>query len=574
MAKPARLFQIGQPIQRTFGWGDAIVLVALGVLLYAGVRLALGSPRVIAGPEISLSPAALPWYAFLSMGRMAAAYALSIVFSLTYGYVAARRKGAERILIPLLDILQSIPLLSFLPVVVLSFRAFLPGSVAAEIASIVLIFTSQAWNLTFAWYQSLLTVPEELREASRVFRMSPWMRFRKLELPFAALSLIWNSVMSWSGGWFFLMAAEIFALGDMDFRLPGLGAYLQEASAQGDLRAIFMGVGTLVAVIVVLDQLVWRPLLAWADKFKLEMVESEEPAKSWFYEALKESRLAKWAAERIFRPLLGTMDEVLTRWMPFSETESQRERSSSRIFRSLWGLAIAVILLGAVRAGHMLAGLTISQWVQIGVGLGASLLRVMAATAIALAWTLPVGVAIGTNKRLAGILQPLVQIAASIPATALFPVIVLVLYRLPGGLDMAAILLMLMGTQWYLLFNVIAGATAIPQDLKYTGRLLHLSAVGMWRRVILPALFPYIVTGAMVAGGGAWNATIVAEYVHFGGQTLKTPGIGALIAEATANADYPMLLAGTLSMVGTVVMINRLLWRRLYRKAEEQYRLE
>lgn len=574
MGKDTRLFQIGQPTERSFGWGDLVVLLGIMVTAYVGVRLALGSPRSIQGPEISLSPWALPWYACLSIGRMAAAYLLSMIFSLVYGYIAARRRGAEKVMIPLLDILQSIPLLSFLPVVLLSFRAVFPAGVAAELASIVLIFTSQAWNLTFAWYQSLLTIPRELKEAGKVLRMSPWMRFRKLELPFAALSLIWNSVMSWSGGWFFLMAAEIFSLGEMDFRLPGLGAYLQEAAQRGDVEAIFWGMGTLILVIVALDQIVWRPLLAWADRFKVEMVEAESPPGSWCYDALKQSALARWLVEKFWGPWLGGIDEILSRFFPYKD-EQQGERSkASRFQMLLWTLASAVILLGVFRAGHMMAGLSILQWTEIGVSLGTTLLRVMAALAIALAWTLPVGVAIGTNPRLAAFLQPLVQIAASVPATALFPVVVLVLYRLPGGMDMAAVLLMLMGTQWYLLFNVIAGAMAIPQDLKYTTTLLHLGLVGRWRRLILPTLFPYIITGAMVASGGAWNASIVAEYVHFGGETRHTPGIGSLIAHATAEADYSLLLAGTLSMVTLVVLINRLVWRRLYQRAEELYRLE
>lgn len=573
MARFARLFQLGLPIQRSFGWGDLIVLLGIAVVGYLGVSLALGSPRIIQGPEISLSPWALPWYAFLSMGRMAAAYALSMIFSLVYGYVAARKKGAEKILIPFLDILQSIPLLSFLPVVILSFRAFLPDKIAAELASIVLIFTSQAWNLTFAWYQSLLTVPEELREASRVFRMPFWTRLRKLELPFAAIGLIWNSVMSWSGGWFFLMAAEIFAIGEMDFRLPGLGAYLQEASARGDVTAILLGVGTLIAVIVILDQFIWRPLLAWADKFKLETVEGEIGPTSWFYDVVKESKIPRWAKERLGRPLIEAVDEAMIRWIPFND-EDKEKTGGVGVSKVIWAVVTGAIILGALKAGHLISGLSMDQWKEILLGLGATLLRVMAALGIALLWTLPVGVAIGTNPRLAGFLQPVVQIAASVPATALFPVVVMILYKLPGGLDLAAILLMLMGTQWYLLFNVIAGASTIPQDLKYTATLLHLGKIQRWRRLILPTLFPYVITGAMVASGGAWNASIVAEHVQFAGQTLKTLGIGAIITQATAMGDYPLLLAGTLSMVVAVILINRFVWRKLYLKAEEKYKLE
>lgn len=270
--------------------GDVVVLIGIAVLIYAGIRLALRAPETVEGPTISLSPGALPYYALRSVGRMAAAYLLSLAFTLVYGRLAAYNRRAEQVLMPLLDVLQSVPILSFLPVVLLSLSAILPERTAAELASIVLIFTSQAWNMTFAWYQSLTTIPKELREASAIFRFNGWLRFKVLELPFAAISLLWNSMMSWAGGWFFLMAAEIFTVGQRDFRLPGLGAYLQEAANQGDTRAILWGIGALVLVIVALDQLVWRPLLAWADRFKLETVEGENPPTSWFYNLLRSAR--------------------------------------------------------------------------------------------------------------------------------------------------------------------------------------------------------------------------------------------------------------------------------------------
>ncbi len=569
-----RIFQVGQPTRRAVTLGDALVLVALAALLYAGARLAVDAPAVVEGPDISLSPRALPWYALLSVGRMAAAYALSMLFTLVYGYLAAYNRRAELVLMPLLDVLQSVPILSFLPVVLLSFSAILPEGIAAELASVVLIFTSQAWNLTFAWYQSLTTVPKELREASATFRFNGWLRFKALELPFAALSLLWNSMMSWAGGWFFLMAAEIFVVGQRDFRLPGLGAYLQEAANQGNLTAILWGIGTLVLVIVALDQLVWRPLLAWADRFKLETVEGEEPPASWFYDLLRRSRLKEWLSRQVIVPLGERTDAWLLRRFPPSAGETgagSRHPWLVYLLIAAGGLGLAY---GALRAGQMLLRVPPAQWGEIGLGVAATLLRVLAALTIALAWTVPLGVAIGTNRRLAAWLQPVVQVIASVPATALFPVFLLLLVSLPGGLDLASVLLMLMGTQWYLLFNVIAGASAIPQDLKYTTALLQLSRRERWRTLILPALFPYVVTGAITASGGAWNASIVAEHVEFGGQTLHAVGIGALIAQATAGGDYPLLLAATLSMVLAVVAINRLVWRRLYRLAEERYRME
>lgn len=570
MKKFSLIFKPEQPTKHLLSWGDVVVLASVAVLIYLGVQLALRTPSVIEGPSISLAPTALPRYAALSVGRLAAAYILSLLFTLIYGSMAARSHRAEQILLPLLDVLQSVPILSFLPVVLLSFSAVLPAAAAAELASIVLIFTSQVWNLTFAWYQSLKTIPNELREASAVFGFNRWLRFKFLELPFAALSLVWNSMMSWAGGWFFLMAAEIFTVGERDFRLPGLGAYLHEAAIQANTEALLWGIGTLIFVIVVLDQFMWRPLLAWGDRFKLEMVESESPPSSWFYEALRSSRFIHWLNKQIWHPLSDLGDTLLAR----AHEPTVLSATRPWVSYAVWGLFAVGLLIGAYRALEMLLRLPPEQWEAIGLGLGATVLRVSAALAIALAWTVPVGVFIGTNPRWAAWLQPVVQIAASVPATALFPVFVLIVLGLPGGLNIAAVLLMLMGTQWYLLFNIIAGAAAIPQDLKYTTVLLHLGRWERWRTLVLPALFPYVITGAITASGGAWNASIVAEYIEFGDRSLHTMGIGALISQATASGDYPLLLAATLTMILAVVLLNRLLWRRCYRLAEERYRME
>ena len=569
-----RIFRVEQPTRRSITWGDVAVLLGVAVLIYAGLRLALNAPAVVEGPTISLSPRALPWYAGLSVARMAAAYTLSMLFTLVYGYLAAYHRRAEQVLMPLLDVLQSVPILSFLPVVLLSLSAILPEKTAAELASVVLIFTSQAWNLTFAWYQSLTTIPKELREASATFRFNSWLRFKTLELPFAALSLLWNSMMSWAGGWFFLMAAEIFTVGQRDFRLPGLGAYLQEAANRGNLQAIAWGIGTLVLVIVALDQLVWRPLLAWANRFKLEMVHSDNPSRSWFYDLLRDAHLTEWFSRTVREPISEYVDTWLLRRFPASGATTTTGSTRSWPVYLLTVVGALGLVYGAYHAGLMLLTVPLAQWASIAGGVAATLVRVLVALLIAVAWTVPLGVVIGTSARLAAWLQPLVQIVASVPATALFPVFLLLVIGLPGGLNLAAVLLMLMGTQWYLLFNIIAGASAIPQDLKYTTALLQLGRWGRWRTLILPALFPYIITGAITASGGAWNASIVAEHVEFGGHALRTVGIGSLIAQATASGDYSLLLAATLSMILTVVLINRLLWRRLYRLAEERYRME
>lgn len=567
-------FRIEQFTQRRFTWADGFVLAAIAVIIYIGARLASQAPAEIAGPDISLAPARLPFYTLLSLGRMLAAYALSLIFSLIYGYVAAYNRRAEVVLMPLLDVLQSVPILSFLPVVLLSFSAVLPEDIATELASIVLIFTSQVWHLTFAWYQSLTTIPVELREASAVFRFNRWIRLKTLELPFGANSLIWNSVMSWAGGWFFLMAAEMFTVGHRDFRLLGLGAYLSEAARQGDVQAILLGLVALVALIVALDQLVWRPLIAWSERFRLEMVESDNPPSSWFYEVLRGSRLVGAVLARAYRPLAEGLDEWLIRRLPplgISQPNKGRRRRLSAVLLLAVGTGL---LYGAFRAGAMLVQVPLGEWGLIGIGVLATLARVVVALTIALGWTIPVGVAIGSHPRLSAWLQPAVQVAASVPATALFPIVMLALVHLPGGLGAAAILLMLLGAQWYLLFNVIAGAAAIPQDLKHTAVLLRLSRWERWRTLILPSLFPFIVTGAITASGGAWNASIVAEYIHFAGQSYYIAGVGALIARATEDGNYPLLLASTLSMVVTVVAINRIFWRQLYRLAETRFRME
>ena len=573
-----RRFHFSPALPRTpaFTLGDGLILLGLTALLYAGARLALQAPKAVSGPSLSLALRALPWYALLSTGRMTVAYFLSLLFSLTYGYAAVRNHTAGRVLMPLLDVLQSVPILSFLPVVLLSLSAILPQKLAAELAAIVLIFTSQAWNMTFSFYQSLTTLPTELQEAAAIFRLDPWLRFKTLELPFAALGLIWNSMMSWAGGWFFLMAAEIFTVGARDFRLPGLGAYLQTAANKGDVRAVLAGVVTLILTIVLLDQFVWRPILAWADKFKLEMVAGDEPPESWFFDVFSRSWLMAQFGKRVWGPLGEWMDGRLRGRFSYRPDPIERpaeERPSLPVI-GLGAVLVLASLYGVYRAVGLLWTMTPPEWIAVGLGVLATFVRVSVALALALAWTIPVGVAIGTNRKLAAFLQPVVQVIASVPATALFPVLLLVLLRLPGGLNLAAIVLMLMGTQWYLLFNVIAGAAAMPQDLRYTTDLLRLSRWDRWRTLILPALFPYLVTGGITASGGAWNASIVAEYVEFAGQAHATIGVGAVIAHATNSGHYDLLLAGTLALILTVATINRTVWRRLYRLAEERYRME
>jgi NitT/TauT family transport system permease protein len=559
----------------------AVVLALIGLAYSLAQAASLWSAPLATHVEIDLSPSALPGYALASVVRMAAAYLLSLAFSLVYGRWAASGPLAERLLLPVLDILQSIPILSFMPGVVLALVALFPHSnTGLELAAIVLIFTSQAWNLTFSFYQSLRTVPADLREAATIARLTGWQRFTRLELPFATIGLVWNSMMSWAGGWFFLMAAEQFTLGDKDFRLQGLGSFLKAAADASDVGALLLGLGTLIAIIVLLDQLLWRPLVAWSEKFRFEQTESGEIATSSVLTALRRSRLVEWLSEAAW-PNIGEALEWLSRRVtsPRQRSDIGMRQGPSRVEAQV-GRAILVLVFGAaavwgvVSLVQLLTGLGGDDWIALAPAAGATFARTAAALLIGTLWTVPVGVAIGLNPRLARTAQPLVQMAASVPATALFPVLLLLLLGLPGGLNIAAVALMLLGTQWYILFNVIAGAQAIPSDLRETAAIYHLHGWRRWRSLILPAVFPYLLTGLITATGGAWNASIVSEYVTFGDQTYQTVGLGALIADAANNAEYARLAAGTLVMAAVVVLVNRLAWRRLYRAAEQRYRLD
>lgn len=556
--------------------GDGLVLLCISVLLYLGVRLALNAtPISREALHINLQdPAALPYYAMLSMGRMLASYTISLIIALFYGAAAARGRTAEGFLLPILDILQAMPLLTFLPVVLLSLIAILPDGFAIELSSIILLVTCQAWNLVYSYYQSLTTLPRPLKETAAVYRFSPWLRFKVVELPSAAVGLIWNSVISWANGWFFLMAAEIFTLGNRDFRLLGLGAYLQTAASEGNTQALWMGIGILVLIIILLDQLVWRPLLAWAERFKFSQVEDDNATTSWFLNTFRGS----WASDVLsapFKVLVGGLDALLNRppkQVPPLDAEPNRKTPLWHYV--LFGLVLIGLAYGAFEAGKLLITIPLETWGQIALGAGATLLRILASVTFALLWTIPVGVWIGTNPDAARIMQPIVQVIASVPATALFPVLLLGLLNLPMGGDIAAVLLMMLGTQWYILFNVIAGASAIPQDLKYSSDLLQVRGWRRWRTLILPAVFPYILTGVITASGGAWNASIVAEYANLGERTSQVFGLGSLIAAATVNGDYALMLAAALTMIVLVVLFNRFIWMRLLRVAENRFRID
>ncbi|HKV43033.1 MAG TPA: ABC transporter permease subunit [Blastocatellia bacterium] len=557
-----------------------VVIMGVGLaVFYAVLTIARTWFRpVTPEAQVSLSPYSLPVYAAYSLLRIMVAYVFSLGFAVAYGYVAAYNKTAERILLPALDILQSIPVLSFLPGVMLAMAAIFPHSqLGLELGSILLIFTGQTWNIAFSFYSSLKSIPRELIEAARINRFSAWQRFTSLELPYSTIGLVWNSMMSVAGGWFFLMVCEMFPLGERQIKLPGLGSYIQTAANKADAPAILWGLGAMVAVIVLLDQLVWRPVIAWADKFKFEEIESASAPGSAVLDLLRRSNIIGFVTDHALTPVSERLISF------FAETSLERPPEPPapprRVRPLTWLLAalvVAAAAYGVSKAAVMLVVLTRADLALIGRGAAATFLRVAAALIIGAAWTIPAGVMIGFSPRLARIAQPLAQIAASIPATGLFPVVLLILIqngliRAGGNLGAASLLLMLLGTQWYILFNVIAGAMAIPTDLKEAASIFKFGAIDKWRLLILPGIFPYLITGIVTAAGGAWNASIVAEYMPFGDRVLSTTGLGATIAASTAN--FPLLLGSTVAMAAIVVTINRLVWRPLYRLAESRYKL-
>ena len=524
---------------------------------------------------IDLRPSALPKYALFSVARITIAYMFSLAMTLVYAYVAAHNKKAERLLIPLLDTLQSIPVLSFLPGVMVSMVALFPTrQLGVELGSILLIVTGQVWNMTFSVYSSIKNIPRELLEATQIYRLSWWQKFLQLELPYAAIGLVWNSMMSVAGAWFFLMACEMFVLGNRDLRLPGLGSYLQTAANAGDTRAILWGLAVMIAVIVLIDQLVWRPIIAWSEKFKFEQVEAYQTPRSPILDFLRRSRILHGATQTFVAPLAETMALRFANTANVSAPERRKSAVRTWVARAVAVAALIALIYAMVQMARMLGMLSGSHIGAILRGTGATFLRVELTLVLAGIWTIPAGVFIGSRPRLAAIAQPVAQIAASVPATALFPIVMLFLIRIGGGLGIGSIILLLLGTQWYILFNVIAGASAIPTDLKEVCNVFHLGKVERWRKLILPAIFPYLVTGFVTASGGAWNASIVAEYFRFHGQTISTTGLGALISRATDNGNFPLLLGATVVMALLVVTVNRLLWRRLYALACSRYKLE
>jgi NitT/TauT family transport system permease protein len=558
---------------------DVIIGVGLFLLIYSVIRVGAGAhtaARLGQAGAFDTSPARLPYYAARSLLRMFIALFFSYAFSLGYAYVAARSRRARRVLIPALDILQSVPVLGFLAITVTFFLALFPGSeLGMEAASIFAVFTSQAWNITFSFYHSLVTESAELDEASRLMGLSRWKRFWTIDVPGGAIGLVWNGMMSFGGSWFFLTASELISLGPHGYTLPGVGSYVGVAEAQGNLGHVLYGIATMIIMILVVNVLFWRPLVAYAERFRQELTEASAKPKSLFLTVLRKSswpgalgrarRVASRPVNRVMGTVTGTDDRSLV-------SHAARRRRADVAFIACVTLALAwglYDMLSYIGAGKQGLGV-----IDTAFGLGAlTFVRVAVVVAISSVIWVPVGVWIGFNPRVAQYMQPIVQVLASFPANFVFPFAIVIFLDIGLSLNYGSVLLMALGTQWYILFNVIAGASAVPSDMREAMDNLGVHGVERWRRMILPAIFPSYVTGAITAAGGAWNATIVAEIVTYNGRTLTAKGLGTFITQASNAGNFHEILAGILVMAVYVTGLNALLWRRLYRLAEQKFAL-
>jgi len=550
----------------------AAALVFGFIVLFAESSRHLVEPLAsLTAKHISLDPSHLPEYAARTALRMLLALAASLVFTFTYATWAAKSPRAGTLLVPLLDILQSVPILGFISVTVVFFLSLAPGKIfGAELAAVFAIFTSQAWNMAFSFYQSLRTVPTELTEAGRVFRLNAWARFWRIEVPFGMPSLIWNMMMSMSGGWFFVVAAEAISVGHTTVVLPGIGSYIATAIAQQDLHAIVWAIGAMLIVILIYDQLLFRPLVAWADRFRIDQETGDEPPTSWALTMVRRSSFID--------VLVSPFDKAMHWSYKLSPPQQRfvaRNPGAERAATFAW---YALIVLFAGYAAWRIWQFASEHfiWIEVARALGLgflTMLRVVILIAIASAIWTPIGIYVGLRPKLTAIVQPVAQFLAAFPANLLFPVAVSVIVAFNLNPDIFLSPLMVLGTQWYILFNVVAGASAMPRELRDVSTSFHLKGWLWWRKVALPCVFPYYVTGAITASGGSWNASIVTELVNWGHQTLRAHGIGTYIAEATTAGDFQRIVLGVGVMCFYVVIVNRVLWRPLYRYAERKYRL-
>ncbi len=552
-----------------------ICVIAMAAI---GFHETLAPMSTLKTQAISLDPSNLPEYAMRTTLRMLAAMVASLTFTLVYGTLAAKSRRAGMVLVPILDILQSVPVLGYISFTVTFFLALFPGRVlGAELAAIFAIFTSQAWNMTFSFYQSLRTVPRDLDEVSRGFHLTSWQRFWKLEVPFSMPGLIWNMMMSMSGGWFFVVASEAITVGNNTITLPGIGAFLAQAISDKNLHAIGWVILAMTVVILAYDQLLFRPLVAWADKFRMENTSSGDAPESWLLDLIRRTRLI----HRLLVPLgwmFAKAARVRFQLPAFSAPRFQipQREKNSRIGDMVWAALVLVTTVYVVYRVFMYVrtGVSLDEVGHVFVLGLITLLRVVLLIAIASVIWVPVGVLIGLRPALAEKIQPLAQFLAAFPANLLFPVFVIVIVRFHLNPDIWLSPLIVLGTQWYILFNVIAGASSYPNDYREAAKNFHIRGWQWWRQAILPGIFPYYVTGAITASGGAWNASIVAEFVQWGDTKVAAHGLGAYIAQTTAAGDYPKIIVGIAVMSLFVTLFNRLLWRPMYAYAEAKLRLD
>jgi NitT/TauT family transport system permease protein len=554
-----------------FGRHDLAALgIVIGVIALAGLQLSsMVKPIGPSGlPPVDLNPWDLPWYALRTLARMGAALTLSVLFTFIYAPAAARNPAAERVLVPLLDVLQSVPILGYVSLLVASLAALLPGlAVGYEAAAVFALFTSQAWNMAFSFYQSLKTVPNDLAEASAAFGFSRRHRFWRLEVPFAVPGLVWNAMMSISGGWFFVVAAEAISVGGQTVNLPGIGAYIAAAIDARRVDAVIYAIATMAVLIALVDLLLFRPLVAWSERFRLETEPGERPQRSFVLRAFRRARVWRLLTSRVWRRMAP--QHSAAEFVPLDAAGAPRQGAA------LWNGVALVGGVGGAIAGTLFVALHLPL-VEVGAAAFAGVLTAIRVTVMiaiaALIWT-PVGVWIGLRPAWTRAIQPVAQFLAAFPANLLYPVFVAALVRWRLAPDVFLAPLIVLGTQWYILFNVIAGAAVMPAELKLAARSLGLSGVLWWRRVGLPAIYPYLITGLVTAAGGAWNATVVAEVVAWGDTRLAATGLGSYIAAATDAGDFPRLVLGVGLMSTFVILFNRLVWSPLYALAERRYRL-
>ena len=555
-------------------WDVLAFIVVIGLIVFLGeTSRGLFAPLTqLEVSPLSLDPSHLPEYAARTTFRMFAALVLSLAFTLTYATWAAKSERAGRLLVPILDILQSVPILGFISVTVVFFMSLAPGRVlGAEFAAIFAIFTSQAWNMAFSFYQSQRTIPIELSEAAESFRLSPWMRFWQLEVPFGMPALIWNMMMSMSGGWFFVVASESISVGHTTVALPGIGSYIALAIGQKNLVAISWAIATMLIVILLYDQLLFRPLVAWVDRFRVESDPGVRVPDSWALTMMRRSRLIQAATVAFHAGVLWTSSAVKRSDAPDPEVSARPKRSLDILWVSL---IIAAVVLGLWHIVLVLIKNTpLSEALQVSGLATLTMLRVFILIALASLIWVPIGVWVGMRPRAAQIVQPIAQFMAAFPANLLFPIAVFGIVRWKLNPDVWLSPLMILGTQWYILFNVIAGASSIPAEMRYAAANFGVTGWLWWRKVALPAILPFYVTGAITASGGSWNAAIVAELATWGDTQIQARGLGSYIAEATTAGDFHRIVLGIGTMSLFVVIINRLFWRPLYYYAERKYRL-